>query len=205
MPEPVLVWREHTYSAKWALSCTGRLGTHTLMAVEVCVLKHRVALVARLVFVSTLTLFDQVFVQWKNLNHLLTFPASSQDRALFPIVNVNWFFVEIFVIVTAKVARLVVHLLPIPLFDVLIVLVDWLYTTLLRSWNPLGFLLIGLRSSRPLSFAFNNIFLCTFGSTRIYIRLYNRFLMLLGRCLDLVVASINFSQLLFDWVNLGLS
>lgn len=57
-----MVWRKHTYSAEWALSGASRLRTHTLVTVEVCVLKHRVALVARLVLVPTLALFDEMVI-----------------------------------------------------------------------------------------------------------------------------------------------
>ena len=47
-----------------------------------------------------------MFIHFSNLDDLITFPASGEHGALFPIVNINWLTVEARVIPIAEAARL---------------------------------------------------------------------------------------------------
>lgn len=63
------------------------------------------ALLAILVLLWVLTLFNQVLIKRRYLYNLLAFPASRQHWALFPIVDIDWLLIEILIKLATKVAH----------------------------------------------------------------------------------------------------
>ena len=51
-----------------------------------------------------------MFVKTTDLNDLFALPASRQHRALLPVVDIDRLLVEIFVVLAAEVARLLIDL-----------------------------------------------------------------------------------------------
>ena len=97
--------REYADCAKGALGSTRRLGPHALVTVEVLLEQHCPAFIAERVLLPALALVDQVLCQGMSLDDLLALPACGKHGALLPVVDVNRFSVEIFVIPAAKVAH----------------------------------------------------------------------------------------------------
>ena len=175
------------------------------MAVEVGIQEHGVALVAVLVLLPILALFNQVVVQRGNLDHLLTLPARRQHRALFPVVNIDGLLVEVLIEVAAEVACPIIHLfLAVAILGILVVLVNLLHLLLLSGHLLLlaSYLLL---LSTTLCFGLDGFCCATFGSSWIDVSLDNRFLALLGRRLILVVAPFGFSEQRLNLIDLGLS
>ena len=79
------------------------------MPVKVFILEHSVAFLAVLVLLTILTLVKKMIIQTSDLDDLLALPARRQHRALFPVVNINRFLVEILIILSAEVATFLVH------------------------------------------------------------------------------------------------
>ena len=80
------------------------------MSVEVLLQKHLLTLVTEFVLVSVLALINEMVIQARDLNDLLTLPASHQHGALSPVVNIYRILVEILVISVTEVANLLIHL-----------------------------------------------------------------------------------------------
>ena len=79
------------------------------MSVKVFILEHGVAFIAVLVLLTILTLVKKMIIQTSDLNDLLALPACRQHRALFPVVDINRFLVEILIILPTEVATFLIH------------------------------------------------------------------------------------------------
>ena len=79
------------------------------MTIKVFILEHSVALITVLVLRTILTLLKQVVIQTLDLDDLFTLPTCRQHWALFPIVDINRFFVEVLIILSTEVAAFFVN------------------------------------------------------------------------------------------------
>ncbi len=101
-----------------------------------------------------LAFVDQVFIQWCNLNYLFALPACGQHRALFPVMDIDWFFIEVFVKLATKVATFLIQFLTICVLLRLKLLITLLRTRVHRLLAlSLHFVLIGLTTCHIYSFA----------------------------------------------------
>ena len=137
--ESFLIWREDADCAQRALDSSSWLRFDALMPVEVVVLEDGVTLVTVLVIVSILALIDQMIVQGRNLDDLLTLPASCEHRALLPIVDINGLFVEVLVVLTAEVADFFIDFLTV---TIICLIVTFIRRLSLRILLKIGFHLL---------------------------------------------------------------
>ena len=213
-PSFLIAW-EHTDCTQRTLGGSWRLRTHTLMTVEVFAQKDRLAFVAVLVFVRILALFHQVVIQGAYLYHLLAFPTGSQHGTLLPIVNINWFAVEVFVIATAEVANLLIFFEIVRNFlRAIIVHCRWILLELGWVWVRLIYTVSYCRCPELtlVSKLFDALLCCRlfYSPSSIWINIclnYFRFLLLMTwiiRCIS-VGDSWYFSKLLLNLIYLCLS
>ena len=113
MPPTLLVRREDTYSAQWALDSAVWLRSDALTTIEVLLEEHIATYLILLVLVSVLALCDQMFVERGNLDDLLTLPACGEHGTLFPVMDVNRLFIKVLVVCAAKIADFLIYFLPI--------------------------------------------------------------------------------------------
>ena len=81
------------------------------MSVEVLLQKHLLTLVTEFVLVSVLALINEMVIQARDLNDLLTLPTSHQHGALSPVMNIYRILVEILVISVTEVTNLLIFFL----------------------------------------------------------------------------------------------
>ena len=151
------------------------------MPVEVVACEDGVALVAVFVVVSILALVDQMIVQGRNLDDLLTLPASCEHGTFLPIVDINGLFVEVLIVLTAEVADFFIDFLAVTIICLIVPLIRRLS---LRIMLNIGFELLVYRKlllsgSRLILFGTSTFVSCTaiswsaFGTPRVDICLDN--------------------------------
>lgn len=119
LPPLYVDWKDNR-SAEWTLGGTRWLWFQAVVPGVVFLEQHSDALGTLFILFSILALFNQMFVEGRDLYDLLALPARSQHRALLPVVDINRLLVEVLIETTTEVANLLIFGLDLVAIDRLI-------------------------------------------------------------------------------------
>lgn len=144
-----------------------------------------------------------------NLYHLFALPARGQHWALFPVMNVDGIFIEILIVLSAEITRVLVQILRPILLRCLTRVRNICRPIVVVRTHCLRIVLLlrcCLLSSRSLTFGLGAFNWTASGPTWVDISLDHFLsLLLLNRSLPWLVATICFSQLGLNLIDLGLA